>query len=86
MSPSRENRSPPVRAAATVAFLGLALLLSACSGKQTWEWDPEVIEAGGEWPPFWTVADCAQVADRNQRERCIESTSLGSPIRPRPGD
>lgn len=79
-------RRPPaagraiLRAAVTI---GAGLALAACSGKQTWEWDQEAIEAGDAWPPYWTVADCGEVADRTRREQCLESVSRGAPIRPR---
>lgn len=65
-------------------ILGVPIMLAACSGHQTWEWNEAVIGDSDAWPPYWTVADCAVVADRTQRDNCLETTSRGSPIRSRP--
>lgn len=65
-------------------ILALAVMFAACSGRQTWEWDEATLEAGDAWPPYWTVADCGEVADRTRREQCLDSVSRGSPIRSAP--
>jgi len=80
--PTRQSAARFMRAA---VLLGAGFSLVACSGTRNWAWDETQIEEGDAWPPYWTVADCGEVAQRSERDDCIRSISRGSPIQNRPG-
>ena len=84
MRGERSSSATHAQASGIALLLSVALTVAACSGRQTWEWNEAVIGDSDAWPPYWTVADCAVVADRIQRNTCLETTSRGLPIRPRP--